>query len=257
MTDQLRPARVEERPAQVGSPGRQPQTRTRRLKPQKVRKKTRRLGCVISALIAVSLVVSLAVPFYFLFPLIRDAMRQSSLRDGGVSASGVIISARETNTSFNERPVIRVKLRVDADGRAPYEAEVSQAFPLLDLANLRPGARVALKYDPDDPSILVITGMATNSPGGTQPADVQPPVSARDLSAPPDPSAIPDQNDPAPDTRTSLCVQTQHCCLVIFGEARRASCDAFINPNFPEHGCKSALDGLMQSAKVMGKTCAE
>jgi hypothetical protein len=246
MTDQLRPARVEERPAQVGSPGRQPQALTRRLKPQKVRKKTRRLGCVIAALIAISLAVSLAVPFYFLFPLIRDAMRQSSLRDGGVSASGVIISARETNTSFNERPVIRVKLRVDADGSAPYETEVSQAFPLLDLANLRPGARVALKYDPDDPSILVITGMATNSPSRTQPADVQQPV-----------SAIPDQNDPTPDQRTSLCVRTQHCCLVIFGEARRTSCDAFINPNFPEHGCKSALDGLMQSAKVMGKTCGE
>lgn len=252
MTDQLRPARVEERPAQVGSPGRQPETVTRRLKPHKVRKKTRRFGCVISALIAVSLAVSLLVPFYFLFPLIRDAMRQSSLRDGGASASGVIISARETNTSFNERPVIRVKLRVDADGRAPYEAEVSQTFPLLDLANLRPGARVALKYDPDDPSILVITGMATNSPSANQPADVQQPV-----SAPFDPRAIPDKNDPAPDRRTSLCVQTQHCCLVIFGEARRASCDAFINPNFPEHGCKSALDGLMQSAKVMGKTCGE
>lgn len=244
MSDQLRPARVEEQPAQVGLPERRSGASGTKQHETSASKR-RRAGCIIPSLVALVLLIGLAVPFYFLFPLVRDSLRQNSLRDTGVAAAGKIISVSATNTTFNEQPVIRVKLQVTANGRAPYETEVSQAFSMLHAPNLRPGAGVTLKYDPDDPELVVITETGTSPlpPHPALPAAVD--LKAADVDAARLEAAQP------------LCAQVYPCCLIVMGEAGRASCDAFLNPNFPEQGCQTALISFAHSARALGKSCVE
>ncbi|MEO8505054.1 MAG: hypothetical protein ABI609_14235 [Acidobacteriota bacterium] len=75
------------------------------------------------------------------------------LRATGVPAQAEILAIWETGWSVNNEPVIGIRVRVLADDRAPFEAEIPKALiGILQVPQFQPGRQVPVVYDPRDPS---------------------------------------------------------------------------------------------------------
>ena len=247
MTDPLRPARVNERPAQIGREPNAPSAPKSSGVRREQRSGTRRSGRALLWLVPIVVLSGLALPFYFLVPLVRDVWQKDHLRAEGVEASAEILTVEETNTTFNDQPVLQLRLRVHPSVAAPYEAETSQAFSLLQAADLRPGAHVLVKYDPKEMERVVVTETGLTVP--RSPLHVLPPAGTAAPAT--SPSA-----EPTSQAADPLCMQAQVCCLTVTGPTGESSCSTFLNPQFPRVGCENALVALRQSAAALGKTCA-
>jgi hypothetical protein len=79
------------------------------------------------------------------------------LKATGIPATGTILQLRETGITINETDaVIGFTVMVEAAGRTPYTATFDQTVPRLAFGSLAPGAKVALRVDPDDPNEVAI-----------------------------------------------------------------------------------------------------
>jgi len=83
------------------------------------------------------------------------AAAQSRLLASGTTGTATVVAVRDTRTSVNRLPIIQVELLVIAEGRVPWPATASNVGH-ANLAVLRPGASIAVRYDPTDPSIVAI-----------------------------------------------------------------------------------------------------
>jgi hypothetical protein len=246
MDDPLRPPRVDQRPAQIGrdASARDPSAFKDPPAPRALR--------IVPWMIGVSILLSIGLPAYFLFPLLRNAYHQHGLRETGISAPGEIVAVTETNTTFNEQPVLDLTLRVLRQDGITYETKVSQPFSMLHAPNLRPGVGVTVKYDASDPTVAVVIETGTRSPLlptlHVQPVHVR--TSAPAPSASP-PGQLRDLTAPAP----TLCARTHSCCLTVVGAQNATSCAPFQDPNFPTFGCQTALQSFQQAAIAQGRSC--
>lgn len=102
----------------------------------------------------------------------------AELRATGIAATGTILQLRETGITINEvNAVIGFTVTVEVPGRTPYTATFEQTVPRLAFGSIAPGAKVALRVDPDDPNEVAIDFDAgvTVAAGATGPAiDVAP-----------------------------------------------------------------------------------
>ncbi len=99
-------------------------------------------------------------------PSIGDALGQAKEAMAGVQqlqrvgATGIPGSARllaiaDTGGSLNDHPICELQLEVTVPGRAPYPATVRQPVPRMQAPMLQPGATLAVKVDPEDPTAVV------------------------------------------------------------------------------------------------------
>lgn len=266
MDDPLRPPRVEQLPAQIGrdASARAPSAVQERVASKKraaaaktARSRAPRSLRIVPWIIGLAILLSFGLPVYFLFPLLRDAYRQHGLRETGISAPAEIIAVSETNTTFNEQPVLDLTLRVLRSDGVAYETNVSQGFSMLHAPNLRPGGGVTVKYDAGDPTITVVVETGTRSPftpttqqlPSPRPSALAPAPSATSSAIPSSP--VHDLAAPAP----AVCAQTYSCCLTVVGTQNAASCGTFRDPNFPAFGCQTALQSFQQAARAQGRSC--
>ncbi|QXC60754.1 hypothetical protein KSP35_20915 [Aquihabitans sp. G128] len=63
-----------------------------------------------------------------------------------------VVSASPTGTIINGEPVMAVQVLVLGDGRPPVPTTVSVAIPSLQLHRLQPGALLAARTSPTDPT---------------------------------------------------------------------------------------------------------
>jgi hypothetical protein len=77
----------------------------------------------------------------------------------GVAARAVVTSLDQTGAFLNEQPECDVGLRVEPKDGSPFRATVRTYVLLTQLAELRPGAVVTVRFDPDDPAKMVIAGL--------------------------------------------------------------------------------------------------
>jgi len=253
MSDPLRPPRVEEQPAQIGRTHDKKRARAHAAQTahaewsqeaeqaKQTQKGTKRVVVLVLGMVGLGVLLAVGLPFYFLFPIISGAFKQSSLRTEGIEAKGEILSVSETNTTFNDQPVIDLRLRIAAEDGQIYETSVSQPFSMLHAANLRSGAGVVVRYDPEDRTELVVVQTGTAPLSRTSRLD---PGSA--------PHVPPQTNGIA-----EACLKARACCLIIADDTAQAACENFMNPQFPAVGCQTALDGLKQAAFAQGKSCEE
>lgn len=122
------------------------------------------------------------------------------------------------------------------EGLAPYQTTVSQALSVLHASNLRPGAGVEVRYDPDDPqkAVIVSTG---NAP-------------ARAVAQTTDGGTLQD------DLPEATCKKAPACCRVASGNAQ-APCKGFLEPSMSARACQAALDGYRQAAQSQGLACGD
>jgi hypothetical protein len=81
---------------------------------------------------------------------------QQRIASSGSSAPAKVIAVRDTGTMINYQPVVEVDVLVTPDGSVPWPATAT-SMGHARLAGLAPGASVTIRYDPADPSTVVLT----------------------------------------------------------------------------------------------------
>jgi len=104
--------------------------------------------------------VSCAIPL-ILYILIyvggsRAAKRQQEIMATGIQATAVVEKAWQTRASVNNIPMIGLRLAVEPPDREPFQIEVKKLVSLVQMGQIQPGSRIAIKYDPAKPDDLVL-----------------------------------------------------------------------------------------------------
>ena len=73
----------------------------------------------------------------------------------GIAGTARLLAIADTGGTLNEHPICELQLEVTVPGRAPYTTTVRQPVPRMQAPMLQPGATMAVKVDPDDPSAVV------------------------------------------------------------------------------------------------------
>ena len=98
-------------------------------------------------------------------------MRHSALANGaGVRATGVVDGVWQVGSYMNMSPVLRLQGRVEReDGTQPYMAVFDEVVAQLHIARMRPGVRIAVFVDPQNPVDMAIDWIRTGQLGPPQP----------------------------------------------------------------------------------------
>ena len=86
----------------------------------------------------------------------RRAAKAEKLRTTGIPATATILQVEQTGMYVNEQPQMRFVLRVDAEGREPFEVEKTSVVPFVALGKLSSGQALPVYLDPEDPDDLVL-----------------------------------------------------------------------------------------------------
>ena len=74
----------------------------------------------------------------------------------GVDATAIIVEVRQGAAMINYQPMIEVDLTVMPAGLPPYPVTVKQVAPMVQLAQIKAGATVQVKVDPNNPAAVWI-----------------------------------------------------------------------------------------------------
>ncbi len=107
-----------------------------------------------------SIVFTLVVLGVFVLPVFVRAWGEAAVIANGVEASATIRSVEDTRARINEDPEVDIVLWVEPADTEPYEAKIRTVVSIVDLVNYRVGAKLRVKYDPEDPSKVAIEGLA-------------------------------------------------------------------------------------------------
>lgn len=77
--------------------------------------------------------------------------RAKRLRAGGLTGMATILSSRATGDTLNNIPLVEMELRVEVEGRSPYNVKHREHINPVNLAALQPGVRVPVLVDPGKP----------------------------------------------------------------------------------------------------------
>ena len=84
----------------------------------------------------------------------QEATRAGRLQAQGVPARARVLSVTPTGTQVNDTPQMNLDLEVHLAGKSPYQARARSFVPLTALPMLVPGAHVAVRVDPQDPTAV-------------------------------------------------------------------------------------------------------
>jgi len=91
---------------------------------------------------------------------IKPILDSQKLLKTGVEAKGTILSTWDTGVTVNENPQIGLKLKIEPTGKPAYEVETKQLISRLQTYLYAPGTPVTVKYDPENPRKVVISGFS-------------------------------------------------------------------------------------------------
>lgn len=115
---------------------------------------------IVGLVVVLVFVVVFAGAFTFAYKKIfAPVIKQRKLGKTGLPAEATVLAVEETNITVNNiYPVIKLKLQVRPPGKEPYEAEIQTIIGRLNIPQVQPGAALLVKYDPDDPSNVSLSG---------------------------------------------------------------------------------------------------
>ena len=149
------------------------------------------LAAIINA--AVGIPIGLA-PLVMLFTRRSKADAAEALMRDGSRAPGEVTAVEDTGITINDNPRVKITVRVDAAGQAPFDVRKTFTASRVDVP--RRGDRCTVFYDPNDHSRTAITfdqvpaGAATPAAPGAVPASLggSPPATWNPAAAKPPPS---------------------------------------------------------------------
>lgn len=75
----------------------------------------------------------------------------------GVPARATVLEVWDTGVTVNDDPVIGLKVRVEREGQAPYEAVIKKSrVSRVHVPQFQPGSRVPVKVDPASPARVAL-----------------------------------------------------------------------------------------------------
>ena len=98
-------------------------------------------GCCLSLLFA--LVAGVLWVVMIGSTLVQGCEEHRVLKEG-TDATATILALEDTRNRMNENPVVRLTVEVEAEGRAPYRAEIVTPLSPVDLQNYRVGVDCSL-----------------------------------------------------------------------------------------------------------------
>ncbi|MEO8877311.1 MAG: hypothetical protein ABI461_17080, partial [Polyangiaceae bacterium] len=72
----------------------------------------------------------------------------AALRKSGRVANAEVLAVRDTGQTINQNPVVSIKLMVQPEEGASFEAVAEDAISRLEVAKIWPGQKVSVRYDP-------------------------------------------------------------------------------------------------------------
>ncbi|GAA2876696.1 hypothetical protein GCM10010517_37940 [Streptosporangium fragile] len=116
-----------------------------------------------------------------LFAMVNDMVRgNDDLLDGGVPATAVVVSMRDTGMTVNDMPMVAFELEVRGEGTAPYRVPHRETLPRLLVGAVLPGTLLAVMVDPVNPNRLTVDWGAFPDQAGPRATEY---LSAADLIA--------------------------------------------------------------------------
>lgn len=86
----------------------------------------------------------------------RSHTRAERLRQAGTQGQATITAVDFTSMRVNDRPVVKLKLRLDVPGRPAYDMNHSMVMPWEAMGRTGVGQVVPVRVDPDDPKQVLI-----------------------------------------------------------------------------------------------------
>lgn len=87
---------------------------------------------------------------------ILKARKAARIRTHGLAATGTVLGAERTGTEINNVPQMRLKLRVELEGREPWEATTVLLVPPQNQSILEVGKTLYVRVDPSNPAEVVL-----------------------------------------------------------------------------------------------------
>lgn len=124
---------------------------------------------------AVAILGGTAVPAALMLKWNRQAEFQASLLRDGIKGTATVLTVQSTNVRIDRKPQVRMQLRIELPGQAPYEQETVQLIPFGQSAS--PGRTLFIHVDPQNKERLLLNwegpapDPATAATGGATLAD--------------------------------------------------------------------------------------
>ena len=88
---------------------------------------------------------------------LRRALIRLRVSATGARASATVLAIEDTGARVNRHPVCELRLRVTPHSLGePFEATIERTFTVAELPRLQAGARLQVRFDPEDPRHVVI-----------------------------------------------------------------------------------------------------
>lgn len=107
------------------------------------------------SLVAVTALGTLSMVLLFGSTLVASREARS-IRQSGVTAPAKILQLRDTGTTINKDPVVRILLEVQPENAPTFQAETEQLISRLQIPQIQPGAVLLVKYDPGDNDVALL-----------------------------------------------------------------------------------------------------
>jgi hypothetical protein len=132
---------------------------------------------VVLPILLVAITIFFVVRFFL--GLISESRQRQSLLRNGERAVAEILSISDTGVTVNDNPRVALHLFVRPKSRTGFEANTKLLVSRLSLAAFQPGAKIQVRFDPNDLQRVAVEPPATNF----QPGAVPSLAASRDLAA--------------------------------------------------------------------------
>jgi hypothetical protein len=112
-------------------------------------------GIIIFASLCFSAVLGIGIT-WFSIRMIRGVMNPHGNMTDAVLAQATILNMWDTGTTLNDNPQVGLLLEVHPIGGQPYQVQTKSLVSRLKIPMIQIGNVVPVKYDPRDPSKVVL-----------------------------------------------------------------------------------------------------
>jgi hypothetical protein len=112
-------------------------------------------GIIIFVSLCGSAVLGIGLTWFSIY-MIRNVMNPHGKMSDAVLAQATILNVWDTGTTLNDNPQVGLLLEVHPMGGQPYQVQTKSLVSRLKIPMIQVGNVVPVKYDPRDPSKVVL-----------------------------------------------------------------------------------------------------
>ena len=127
---------------------------------------------IILSVVLPLLLVAITIFFVVRFSLglVRESRQRQSLLRNGERAVAEILSISDTGVTVNDNPRVALRLFVQPQSRTGFEANTKLLVSRLSLAAFQPGAKIQVRFDPNDLQKVAVEPPSMNVQPGPAPS---------------------------------------------------------------------------------------